>query len=206
MTVDKIDHALFDPLRIKDSACLQESYRCFFLHLGVAIGLHPLAFEIAYRKHATMVIENSEPDDLCVEPAQSVLSRDEFVDCMALASLWPREFDEYQILIVNLDHQGHFNVHQGFTHIRPPIERYIDPETGNWSGKDIVLTLQGGHFTFLTPTGENIRRHPVDTMLRYARKGSFQIATPMEFLNPSFDDGDRVSLIQLLDKFLMQNE
>ncbi len=94
----------------------------------------------------------------------SVMDRDQFVDCMALASLWPREFDEFQILVVNLDREGSFNVHQGFTHIRAPQSRYVD-KNGYWKGKDIVLTLQCGHFTHLVPIGENIRDRPVSKLI-----------------------------------------
>ena len=32
--------------KIMASNCAQETNRCFFLHLGFAIGLHPMAFEI----------------------------------------------------------------------------------------------------------------------------------------------------------------
>merc|ERR1712010_328967 len=34
-------------------------------------------------------------------------------------------------------------------HIRAPTSQFVDPRTGDWKGKDIVLTLQSGHFTFL---------------------------------------------------------
>lgn len=160
LPLDTIDNDMFNHDRLENSACIQETNRCFFLHLGVGIGLHPIAFEIAYRKHARQLLASVEADDLNVLASQSVLDRDEFVDCMALASLWPREFDEFQILIVNLDREGSFNQHQGFTHIRAPLSQYID-RNGNWKGKDIVLTLQAGHFTYLVPTGENIRNRPV---------------------------------------------
>lgn len=205
LPLQTIDPLVFDHSRLEDSACAQETNRCFFLHLGVGIGMHPLAFQIAYRKYATLKIANSEPDDICVMASQSVLDRDEFVDCMALASLWPKEFDEYQILIVNLDRDGLFNQQQGFTHMRAPIERLIDRSGGKdaWLGKDIVVTLQCGHFTFLKPTGENIIDHPVDTMLEYARKGGFQIASPMDFFFQM--DEERISLVELLAEFLRTN-
>ena len=80
---------------------------------------------------------------------------------------------------------------------RPPIASKIDAETGKWLGKDIVLTLQGGHFTYLTPTGANIIDHPVDAMLQYARRGRFQIATPMDFFAPSFEEADRIRYLPL---------
>lgn len=202
LPLEAIDTEKFDHNRLEKSACVQETNRCFFLHLGVGIGLHPIAFEIAYRKQATQLLNRIDDDDLNVLASQSVLDRDEFVDCMALASLWPREFDEFQILIVNLDRDGTFNAHQGFTHIRAPTSQFVDPRTGDWKGRDIVLTLQSGHFTFLVPTGDNIRDRPVNTMLDYARKGNFTIATPMELFTPSFEEVDRVSLINLLREFL----
>ena len=42
-------------------------------------------------------------------------------------------------------------------------------------------------------------------MLDYARRGNFTVARPMEFFGTSFDDNDRVSLIQLLRDFLLES-
>jgi hypothetical protein len=82
--------------------------RCFFLHLGYAVGMHPFALMVAYRKIATRF--KTEPPASSTEakdnftafngdPLNSVLSRGEYVDCMALAAVWPTEFDQYQVLI-----------------------------------------------------------------------------------------------------------
>ena len=71
LPLDSIDDNIFDHRRLEKSACIQETNRCFFLHLGVAIGLHPMAFEIAYRKHAELLLASIEEDDLNFLASQS---------------------------------------------------------------------------------------------------------------------------------------
>ena len=58
----------------------------------------------------------------------------------------------------------------------------------------IVIIRSDRHYEFTT-----------DTMLDNARRGNFTVARPMEFFGASFDDKDRVSLIQLLREFLLEN-
>jgi hypothetical protein len=40
--------------------CSQESNRCFFLHLGVAIGLHPFALQTVFRMAAADILSRPE--------------------------------------------------------------------------------------------------------------------------------------------------
>lgn len=191
--------------------------RCFFLHLGVAVGIHPFALMIAYRKLGAYLLANppaetTETKDNFIafneDPLRSVHTRGEFVDCMALAAIWPKEFDDYQVLIVNLDHSGSFNPQQGFTHIRPPTAGLVDSE-GNWKGKDILLTLRSGHFTLITPTEDALMEHPIAALLASANRlaSPLPVAQPYFTLYPElfplqFHDNYRVSIVDTLQTFL----
>ena len=211
----------FNPERLKCSAAANESMRCFFLHLGVAVGIHPFALEVAYRKLAVKLLENppaAESDSEAREnyvgfnsdPLASVQSRGNYVDSMALAAIWPKEFDDVQVLIVNLTATGSFNKAQGFTHIRPPTAHMIGPD-GEWLGKDILLTLQCGHFTYLCPqstnTDENVKTRPIATMLECAKALDFNVALPYftifpELFPTQFAPEYRVSIDETLRDFL----
>jgi hypothetical protein len=132
----------------------------------------------------------------------SVLDRNKFVDAMTLACIWPRELDEYQILIVNLDHNGLFDKNQGFTHIRPPNSPYVN-SAGTWIGKDIIFTLQFGHFTFLVPKSENIRVNPIETLVSWAKKIDCGVATPFDLYPDPYTSGEaRFSIHDALADFL----
>jgi hypothetical protein len=211
----------FSSERLGTSAAVHESMRCFFLHMGMAVGIHPFALQVAYRKLSKMLLENPPaPEDnkearenYCGwngDPLGSVQSRGNYVDCLALNAIWPIEFDDYQVLIVNLNASGAFNPAQGFTHIRPPNQKLIGPD-GDWLGKDIVLTLQNGHFTYLKPnpecTVEDLNSKPIAVMLEYARKLDFAVSPAYFTMFPDlfptqFADEYRVSVVKTLHEFL----
>lgn len=189
--------------------------------MGMAVGIHPFALQIAYRKLTKILLENPPaPEDnkearenYCGwngDPLASVQSRGNYVDCLALNAIWPIEFDNYQVLIVNLNASGAFNPAQGFTHIRPPNPNLIGPD-GEWLGKDIVLTLQNGHFTYLKPkpecTVEDLNTKPIAVMLEYARKLDFAVSPAYftmfpELFPTQFADEYRVSVVKTLHEFL----
>jgi hypothetical protein len=66
--------------------------------------MHPLALTVAFRQMARQMFSdsNNEPDDAL----QSVVDYNVFVDINILAKIWPRELDDYQILIINLNYAG----------------------------------------------------------------------------------------------------
>ena len=103
-----------DPNWIQDklltSACANESMRCLFVHLGFAVGIHPFALMVAYRKIASLFLtkppasSNEAKQNFLAfhgEPMNSLLSRGECVDCMSLTAVWPTELDQYQVLIIS---------------------------------------------------------------------------------------------------------
>ena len=83
-----------------------------------------------------------------------------------------------------------------------PLSLYHCFKSGAWLGKDIVLTLQFGHFNLCEPIGENIVDRPIDTILEKAVRGDFSISRPMDFFGPSFIESERVSLMQTLENLL----
>lgn len=214
----------FTPARMAASQCVNEINRCFFLHLGRALKINPFALCVAYRIFARRVIEQSAEGDLCRDGANDVLAENRFVDAMALASIWPEELDDYQILVVNLNGDGSFNQHQGFTYIRPPNSRCIN-ERGEFTGRNIVLTLQGGHFTYLEPTEIKIKqfegeskeafsersaaetedylRNPIDTLIRYATIINIPPGNVFDWFPDPFGTGQpRMSIRSVLEEFL----
>ena len=66
--------------------------------------MHPLALTVAFRQMARQMFSdsNNEPD----YALQSVVDYNVFLDVNILAQIWPRELDDYQILIINLNEEG----------------------------------------------------------------------------------------------------
>jgi len=214
----------FPQAQIAESKCANEINRCFFLHLSRGLKINPFALCVAYRILARSVIAEGEEDDMCMDGARDVLAKNRFVDAFALASIWPEEFDDYQILIVNLDGDGHFNMHQGFTYICPPNSPRKNA-AGEFTGRDIILTLQHGHFTYLSPTrivlpripGESTEEydarsstgrdeylaHPIQTLLLWAVRINLNVASVFDlFPDPFGTDRPRLSIRGTLESFL----
>jgi hypothetical protein len=198
----------FPEKELETCESVREINRCFFLHLGRALGIHPFAMCCAYRHIARKMMLTAEDGDLSQELLQSVLERNQWVDSISLASIWPVELDQYQILIVNLDANSQFNSERseqqgyGFTLIRPPSSPLIDAD-GNWAGKEIILTLQFGHFTYLEPDCEILTEQPIKTLLDWGRKIKVNIATPMDiFPDPTESGRERCSIRSSLDELL----
>jgi hypothetical protein len=116
----EIDHGLsFKPFfGDKTSACNEqeretllrtsamcETNRCFFIHLGVALGIHPIAIQAIFRDYSDVLLtriglalsqKTSEDDQrldavtLTVESLQSVLKHNDLIDAPVLSALWPQ--------------------------------------------------------------------------------------------------------------------
>ena len=93
--------------------------RCFFIHLGVAMNLHPFALQSYFRNVAATRIHqeagqshssslasyssliSSDPTSLETEILQSCLQYAGFVDANCLHYIWPQEFEQYRILLIS---------------------------------------------------------------------------------------------------------
>lgn len=113
--------------------------------LAHCLDIHPYALCVAFRIFARKLLISLSSEDKSFEHLKSVLNRNGFVDASVLASMWPSELKDSRMLIVNLDFENYVIGGQGFT--------LIGPSTDGSVSKDIVLLLQGGHFTVLEPKG-----------------------------------------------------
>ncbi len=73
-----------DHTRLMETAAMSENFRCFFLHLGVELGVHPVALQHVCRERCTvlsrLIAERNAADvasdcQLFSEPVNSVLKR-----------------------------------------------------------------------------------------------------------------------------------
>ena len=78
------------------------------------------------------------------------------LDANLLAALWPRELNDYQLLIISLVEDPHTGqglfrpTEQPFHLIRPLVPENI-ADDGSWRGKDIIMVRFHDHFTLLQP-------------------------------------------------------
>ena len=84
----------FLPSQFQISRSVIETNRCFFIHLGVATGFHPVLLQGYFRNAAALLLRSIPSDDMRVELLQSVMQYAGFVDANVLCLLWPREFSE----------------------------------------------------------------------------------------------------------------
>lgn len=76
--------------------------RCFFIHIGIAIGIHPFALQSYFRHTSTNRLSClSDSGTLESEILQSCLQYAGFVDANCLNFIWPQEFHRYQILLIS---------------------------------------------------------------------------------------------------------
>ena len=89
-----------------NTAALKEINRCFFIHLGVALGHHPVAMQAVFRAHSALLLqrirsalsqkthENDQSfDDIKMFEAslQSVMEHNCMIEASVLGILWPQE-------------------------------------------------------------------------------------------------------------------
>lgn len=73
-----------------------------------------------------------------------------FVDAMSLMAVYPVEMDGCRVLVCSLDEDGLLEHYTLFEPAAAHPHGPRDPE-GAWTGKDIILTSQFGHFNLLVP-------------------------------------------------------
>ena len=184
--------------RLGYSPVIHEGMRCFLLHLGVAVGIHPIALGLALRKCASRLLANGMSRGADLESFDTFSG---FIDASAMVAMWPEELDDYQILIINPDEHGICNSH-GFTLLRPMVTRNID-ENGEWRGKDVIMLLQNNHFTLLKPregTTQNIEYilKSMHLSVQLTRHSVFEVL----YENQENFDVSRNSIVRSLEEFL----
>ncbi len=87
-----------------------------------------------------------------------------FVDAQFLQAVWPQELDNVRLLIVFCDHHGSIYTHD-WNLFTPRAGAQASIEGGlEWTGRDVILKLQNGHFTILRHQDPE-NRHPIQEML-----------------------------------------
>eukprot|EP00603_Paraphysomonas_imperforata_P004964 CAMPEP_0114448440 /NCGR_PEP_ID=MMETSP0103-20121206/20325_1 /TAXON_ID=37642 ORGANISM="Paraphysomonas imperforata, Strain PA2" /NCGR_SAMPLE_ID=MMETSP0103 /ASSEMBLY_ACC=CAM_ASM_000201 /LENGTH=434 /DNA_ID=CAMNT_0001620453 /DNA_START=272 /DNA_END=1577 /DNA_ORIENTATION=+ len=145
--------------QLKNTREAIETNRCFFIHLGIAINVHPFALQTYFRHIAASIAAKSD-DDFQKEIVQSVLNYAGFVDANALVYIWPKEMQRCRICLISGDLK-----HPIFSCFFPSNVSNVD------SLNDIIIHSDGSHFTLLKPAvAENSASFSVlSTLLQVAR-------------------------------------
>ena len=145
--------ALDTRLRLTNAA--QETNRCFFLHLGVAVSYHPFALQTCMRMRAREYLLELEKDDYRRDILESVLEPSGFVDLNALCFLWPVEFKHIRICCISGSWQRPLiTVIQTEGSTASSSSSSSDSSDSSRRGgaaKDVILHCDGQHFTLLGP-------------------------------------------------------
>jgi len=124
---------------ISPAAC--ETNRCFFLHLGLATGVHPYALQFAFRARAWEGLKGVATDDFTRDMVGTVLDPAEFVDANALAFLWPVEFSQTNTRVCIMSGARE----------RPLLMVFTPTALVEVQAKDVIIRCDGQHFTLLGP-------------------------------------------------------
>ncbi len=97
---------------------------------------------------------------------RSVLQSAALVEGSVLPAVWPQELDNVRILILAVGHDGKTPPTYGplpssspCFYPRPPSQSQDE-----WTGTDVILKLEGAHFTLLRPRAE-FATLPIDAVL-----------------------------------------
>jgi hypothetical protein len=149
--------------KLLQTPALREIHRCFFIHLGVALGLHPVALQAVFRAHSDKLLkriqlalsQKTHEDDQRFDEVkmlegslQSVLRPNDMIEAPILSIVWPQEF------------QVHGNITASFSpQPRPPLSSLLPPHSSL-----VILSLPPPSLPhinssppFLTPPHRNYR-------------------------------------------------
>ena len=127
------------PLSLQMARSAVESNRCFFLHLGIALSIHPFALQVACRHLAKQLLLDTTSEDfsLRADILSSVLGYAYFVDANALIWLWLQEFGPYRICLLS------------GTSDRPIVSLFRTRGAPLHKLSDVIIHCDGSHFTLL---------------------------------------------------------
>ncbi len=100
-----------------------------------------------------------------------------FVDAQFLQAAWPQELDNVRLLIVFCDHEGTIYTHD-WNLFTPIANAQSSFDTGrDWTGRDVILKLQNGHFTILRHRNAT---NPIQEMLNMMSDPEVRLDQPGE--------------------------
>lgn len=124
------------PVELKNATEAVETNRCFFLHLGIATGIHPFILESVLRHYSNRLqFERSEDSWVC-EIVSTVNAYAGFVDANCLSFLWLSDFERFRICLLS----GTVN--------NPLISIFASSNAMD-AHEDIVIRCNESHFTIL---------------------------------------------------------
>lgn len=126
-------------LQISRSAV--ETNRCFFLHVGIAVGIHPFALQTAFRHMAALLLEDKSHEDasLMQDILPSVLQYAGLVDANALIFTWPQEFVSFRLCVISGNPA------------QPLFSCFSARDAAESTLSDVLIYCDGQHFTLLRP-------------------------------------------------------
>jgi hypothetical protein len=149
MLFSRIDSTNFKPSD-------EEINRCFFIALGVSMGVHPWALQTLFRTRSQAVRDAIESGDLFPDVPANVLIRQHYeswlddalhlnscCDMNMLLFCWPEEFRDFRILFVD-KRAGSGIINRVFVY-----EEDAQQKKHASRKKEIVIGWNGDHFTCL---------------------------------------------------------
>lgn len=158
-----------------------ESLRCSFIHLGIALNIHPFKLQLLMRSKAIEIINdiNNELKLFFEDPLNDLLTPSSLVDLAILQLIWLNEdFKGARIMVLSFECNNDGMSRFKSNAVYEPLEH---------SGLDIILKLQDVHFTLLIPDREDTENYfiwgekPIDDIIQEIE--SFNINYPDEIVN-----------------------
>lgn len=116
-----------------------ETNRCFFIHLGLAMSIHPFVLQAAFRAMTAQLLPTLPIDSPALDIIPTVTDYAGFVDANCLCYVWPAEFEQYRICIISNSSSGAAPMFSCFS------------SRGEAAKVDIIIHCDGSHFTLLQP-------------------------------------------------------
>jgi Ulp1 protease family, C-terminal catalytic domain len=130
---------------------MNETYRCFYLALGIATSIDPFMLQCLFRMHSKLVARNADnileflrDEDhagahiaMELEEVTKVLQPNEYFDSSLLRFFWPEEFNNFRIVIISTRGKNHY-------------ETVFHSANMSSSAKTVYLKFQSDHYTHLT--------------------------------------------------------
>ena len=141
------------PPQLQISRSAVETNRCFFLHLGIGISVHPFLLQTVFRYLTNKLLLESDADDwsLRQDILPSVTAYSGLVDANAFMWLWLEEFRPYRVCVLSGSQE------------KPILSTFRTRGSDPKDNQDLLLHCDGQHFTLLrpcVPPGQSLRHIP----------------------------------------------
>eukprot|EP00601_Ochromonadales_sp_CCMP2298_P007227 CAMPEP_0173198682 /NCGR_PEP_ID=MMETSP1141-20130122/16815_1 /TAXON_ID=483371 /ORGANISM="non described non described, Strain CCMP2298" /LENGTH=208 /DNA_ID=CAMNT_0014123487 /DNA_START=13 /DNA_END=639 /DNA_ORIENTATION=- len=152
-------HFLLDvPPNLQMTRAALEVNRCFFVHMGVGMQVHPFALQTAMRHMAAT--EGPTLEDWLQEIVGSIRQYSGFVDANALPFIWPQNFDKFRLLFISGPMASPILTCFVPTNRNRPVEELME----------VIIRCSGDHFTLFRPSGGAARIRVISRMLEEQEK------------------------------------